>query len=120
MANTVNYKYVLHQHVYTIQEKSTPFYPKCPTCLGEGKLIRTDGTEITCPVCNGNKTITNWGVKYEVQKDIVDRITIYIENDDGFNSYGMKGSSDDLAEEDVFFSMEDAQKECDKLNKLNN
>lgn len=83
--------------VYYVGQKDVPFYQKCPTCLGEGALQRSNGTSITCPLCKGAKEISNSGrIDHIVMKDVVDQVRITV-NSDGIDfEY-------DLEEKENFF-----------------
>lgn len=78
----IDYKYTVGQAVYYHFLKSTPLPTTCTTCNGAGYLLKIDNSKITCPVCDGEKTITDQGsLKYEVVENFVDSVCILICND---------------------------------------
>ena len=120
---TVNYKYVKGQKLFYIKPKSTPTIKTCPTCEGEGFLVRAKTLiQVVCPLCKGNKTISNSGsIKYCVFTGEIQ--TVVIEIDDLIEiRYRMSCETDDeneyyiLMEDELFEDIDEANKECEKMN----
>lgn len=58
MSVTKEFKYDINDEVYIAQEtQGFVGAVKCKTCNGTGVLYNSNGAEITCPTCKGEKTI---------------------------------------------------------------
>jgi ribosomal protein S27E len=67
--------------VYIIQPVNAPLYYNCPDCLGEGVLLRKDGSSITCPQCNGEKHLSNnSNIEYVVVQGTINGVKISMFN----------------------------------------
>lgn len=78
----ITLKFLIGEEVYYVGQKTIPYYHRCPTCLGEGKLFRTDKSPITCPKCKGEKTFTDSGsIIPSIEKDIIKQIHILVRED---------------------------------------
>ena len=122
MKNTVEYKYPIGKTIYFLDRSKAHRKYKCPTCLGSGKLLRNDGSEIECLSCYGKGEITDYGEYiYSVECSTIDEVSIYVYRDSIEFSYSVARINDDMSnyygEKELYETEEEAQKTCDKLNK---
>jgi DnaJ-class molecular chaperone len=88
----IELKFLVGEEVYYVGQKSTPHYHKCPSCLGEGKLFRTDKSPITCPKCKGEKELSDSGsITPTIEKDIIRQIRITVDEDRISFEYDLDG-----------------------------
>lgn len=112
-------KFQSGDEVYTIKqikEKVT-----CQVCEGAGK-IEYNNKKMRCPECMGAKELTSNKTIHTVCDEpfVISSIKINL-NGDRVNSIRYKGycgfSPLNRAEENLFFTKEEAQKKCDDLNR---
>jgi Zn finger protein HypA/HybF involved in hydrogenase expression len=93
-------------------------YPECPECGGNKKvkvIYKESETELTCPVCEGNRYKNSYR-KYFVKEVQIKSILFHLNG----ISYDHRNSYSDWFFEDqkkFFKTKEEAETECKKLNK---
>ena len=106
--------------IYTI--KSIKDESVCSTCNGEKKIIY-NGIELICPHCNGTgKIVTNRQINVVIDEPFVIE-SVQIKLDAEFKpTLKYKGKCGythlNRVEDNLFFTKEEAQARCDKLNKV--
>jgi RecJ-like exonuclease len=106
--------------IYTI--KSIKDENICSTCNGEKKIIY-NGIELVCPNCNGTgKILTNKQINIVIDEPFVIE-SVQVKLDSEFKpTLKYKGRCGythlNRVEDNLFFTKEEAQVRCDKLNKI--
>lgn len=122
-------KFSLNDFVYVITQGGYDAFIPCETCFGAGKVeLVNSGKKINCPDCYGRKGSRKWvqtkwicetsGTigKVEVQYYAAEYKR---ENEIRYmiDSTGV-GSGHCWKEQNLFLSLEDAKKECERLNSV--
>jgi hypothetical protein len=103
----IYYKYRIGQDVYYCEKTYKESYIECPFCLGTGRS----------PECKGDKEIEKpIDFHYEVCKNKINFIRIEIDEDGAEIIYSIDYKSGWADEIDIFFTLEEAEKECKRLN----
>lgn len=125
-------RFDLGQKVWLIVNASRNMKPNCSFCDGVGKVfIEGAGKKVVsqkCPECYGHGYISKyspeeWKPEFESTIGKID-IEYYDQREKRKNSinymlyYSGVGSGSVLKEENLFASLEEAQAECDKRNKV--
>jgi DnaJ-class molecular chaperone len=109
----------INEKVFFIKLEKTPDEKECPTCLGEGLLVRLNSTKIKCPTCHGKKTISESGsLKNVVKSGKLERMNFEIGLDGEYKTYTVETKNGGIFRTNaVFKTKELAQKECDEISK---
>ena len=111
---TVEYKYPIKTKVFYLEMESTPTFDTCPSCLGDGKLLRVNSTFTTCQTCKGEKVISSGGRIEEVVKSgKVKRIFIDIDKNGTDIVYNLKNVERDFGQSQLFLTEEDAEEDAE-------
>lgn len=116
-------KFDVGEIVYVIEkEEQQDKYVPCSICNGN-KIIKIENKpELKCPYCSGygNKLISYSGLFKIIEKDtFISAVYIYVyeEKQTVFN-YRVESYGNQIPENKLFKTKEEAQLECDRLNKL--
>lgn len=117
----IDNKFDIGQEVYVIQKCRVK--DECPACKGEGQII-VDDNRFSCVTCYGTGRLHGQKKMYQiVGRDIIDKIKTYSyrlhNGTDGIKTvvkYAFKNGTD-YTDAKLFLTEEEANAECDKLNK---
>ena len=117
-------KFSIGDKVYFIGYETKQVKNTCNVCKGSGK-IEIENETFNCPKCHGRKyTIETekqkWRIVESVYKIGLVRPTIRVDGKDKTEYMMIEtgiGSGSIYYEDDLFKSIKEAQKECDKRNK---
>ena len=90
----------------------------CPICDGDGILSTSSGKTVNCTQCKGSGIVYKDDTKFTIIKDnyAVDVIRCGYDTILYANYFDFEDSTDWELEDDLFFTKEGAQAECDKRN----
>ena len=112
-------KFSINDEVYVIDSRSEKI--TCPKCLGERKIIakhENEEFEVTCPFCKG---YGYKGYKTNYYTDRKNILALIITKENSRYGYEKLGVSYKFEEEKFFYkTKEEAEAECEKLNKKEN
>ena len=132
-------KYDLNQIVWFIMQKNKTEFVECKACEGTGIVILKDDNPRACPECFGRKGNTilldlEWFVERSLTIGEIQTTITNLEKTGDFDNFGIYkegenkqenkymcyetgiGSGSLYYEKDLFPSIKEAQKECDKRN----
>lgn len=113
-------KFDVEDEVYTIHGTTQTKNETCVTCCGNKRVELTSGLKLECPACNGNGYINDIKYIYKVHSGTSTIIHFTFHGygkNDGYIIYILEGNVLDALEKDLFKTKEEAQAECDRLNK---
>lgn len=117
----IDNKFEIGQEVYVIRKERVK--EQCPACKGKGQII-VDGNRFSCVTCYGTGRLHGQKKTYQVVgKDIIDKIKTYSyrlhNGTDGIKTivkYAFKDGTD-YTDAKLFLTEEEANAECERLNK---
>lgn len=118
-------KYNIGDKVVRIDEIRQSIFIPCKACEGTGTYFLNDSIERKCPECFGNKGKVEWAGTHNwiiMKKDLTIGLIRIEANGNNIKCQYMCeetgiGTGSIWKEEELFLSVEMAEKECKKLNK---
>jgi len=108
----IDYKHEIGKTVFYLKNELVFIQVPCTVCEGHGELFTFEGHKtVECSMCHGKGTISKSKlIKKVINKDLISRIDIIIlDNNEVDLQYTLENSGDDLYEEDLFETYEEAE-----------